>query len=170
MRTAGRFCRLSVSIAACAPEHAARARPMGKRRKRTPAVRRAGRLVFCSVHPAQNFAQNFVTQGSVSNTNIGKHMLWAVVPFLCTPHKNPPEISSRGWLGHGGICVRLAATSRKTLMQICSVFRAFRHIPGLYPPFSFTRLPSEKGSRTGAGVRLRVHHVCRCGIHGSGGY
>ena len=27
---------------------------------------------------------------------------------------------------------------------------------------------AEKGSRTGTGVRLRVHHVCWCGIHGSG--
>ncbi|BFL38418.1 hypothetical protein K400107F7_00680 [Agathobaculum massiliense] len=27
-------------------------------------------------------------------------------------------------------------------------------------------MPSEKGSRTGTGVRMRVHHVCRCGVHG----
>ena len=31
-------------------------------------------------------------------------------------------------------------------------------------------MPSEKGSRTGAGVRMRVHHVCRCGVHGRGGH
>ena len=28
-------------------------------------------------------------------------------------------------------------------------------------------MPSQKDSRTGAGVRLRVHHVCWCSVHGS---
>ena len=93
-----------------------------------------------------------------------------VLRGLCITHKNPFKISSGGQAGRGGICVRSAASSRKTLMQICSAFRAFFTFSRLYPPFSFRPMPSEKGSRTGAGVRLRVHHVCRCGIHGSGGY
>ena len=123
-----------------------------------------------SIHSAQKNTKNFVTQGGASNTNIGKPVLWAVVPFLCTPHKNPSKISSCGQAGRGGICVRSAISSRKTLMWICSVFLAFIPLFALYPPFSFRPMPSEKGSRTGAGVRLRVHHVCRCGIHGRGGH
>ena len=89
---------------------------------------------------------------------------------LYTLYKKPLKISSRGWLGRGGICVRPAEPSRKTLIRICSVFCTFSPVASLYPSFSFRPMPSEKGSRTGAGVRLRVHHVCRCGIHGLGGY
>ena len=136
-----------------------------RRRHASNGAGRGRGRVRASVHPAQKTAQTFVTHAGALNTNIGTSVLWAVVPFLCIPHKNPPEILSRGWLGRGGICVRSAAASRKTLMQICFVSRAFRHISGLYPPFPFQPMPSEKGSRTGAGVRLRVHHVCRCGIH-----
>ena len=89
---------------------------------------------------------------------------------LYIPHKNPLKISSRRRVGRGGNCVCPAAASRKTLTQNCSIFRMFHHISVQYPHFPFRPMPSEKGSRTGAGVRLRVHHVCRCGIHGSGGY
>ena len=123
-----------------------------------------------SIHSTQKSALYFVTQGGAPNTNIGKPVLWAVVPFLCTPHKNPSKISSRGKAGRGGICVRPALSSRKTLTRICSVFYIFLPLFALYPPFLFRQMPSEKGSRTGAGVRLRVHHVCRCGIHGRGGH
>ena len=122
------------------------------------------------IHSAQKSALYFVTHDGVLSMNIGKPVLWAVVPFLCTPHKNPPKISSCGRMGRGAICVRPAVSSRKTFPRICSVFLAFIPLFALYPPFLFQSMPSEKGSRTGAGVRLRVHHVCRCGIHGSGGY
>ena len=127
------------------------------------------------IHSAQKPFRNFVTHGGagskkpdVATWTPARRRDRAAFAYLCTSHKKPRKILSRGWLGRGGICVRSAASSRKTLMQICFVSRAFRHISGLYPPFPFQPMPSEKGSRTGAGVRLRVHHVCRCGLQRSG--
>ena len=69
------------------------------------------------------------------------------------------------WRKSGGRC---PLHPHKTLFLKSFIFCAnMLSLPAFRRKFFFC-LPSEKGSRTGARVRLRVHDVRRCGIHGFG--
>ena len=95
---------------------------------------------------------------------------------ICAPRtKILPKFCHAGRRGAAGFAFALPRLPEKPLCGIVLYFLHFARFSSCIRHFRSDQchqknMPSEKGSRTGAGVRLRVHHVCRCGIHGSGGY